>query len=180
MAYHHGDLRRTLLDAAVEVIAESGPAAVSLRELARRAGVSHAAPAHHFGDKAGLMTALAAEGFGLLADELAAAPDLQESGVAYIRFATRNRAHFEVMFRAELYHADDPQVAAAATRAADILAEHVAGQVGEADRHAARLAAWSLVHGFAALWLGGALPSDVGTDPEAAARPVLKLLFDGR
>ncbi len=68
--YHHGDLRQAVLDAAVAAITEAGPAAVSLRELARRAGVSHAAPAHHFGDKAGLLTALAAEGYDLLADAL--------------------------------------------------------------------------------------------------------------
>jgi AcrR family transcriptional regulator len=68
--YHHGDLRRAVLDAAVAAIAESGPAALSLRDLARRAEVSHAAPAHHFGDKAGVLTALAAEGYALLADAL--------------------------------------------------------------------------------------------------------------
>ncbi|GLY67184.1 TetR/AcrR family transcriptional regulator [Amycolatopsis taiwanensis] len=179
MAYHHGDLRRTLLATAVEVIAESGPATLSLRELARRAGVSHAAPAHHFGDKAGLLTALATQGFDLLAEELAAAgPDLHETGVAYIRFAIGHRAHFEVMFRPELYHADDPEVTAARARATAILAERAAAVVGDtADSRAARLAAWSIAHGFAALWLGGAIPSDVGTDPEAAARPVLHLLF---
>jgi AcrR family transcriptional regulator len=65
--YHHGDLRRALLEAAVQAIAEVGPAAVSLRDLARRVGVSHAAPAHHFGDKAGLLTAVAADGFRRLA-----------------------------------------------------------------------------------------------------------------
>ena len=69
-SYHHGDLRRTLLVAAAAAIDESGPAALSLRDLARRAGVSHAAPAHHFTDKAGLLTALAAEGFDLLAAAL--------------------------------------------------------------------------------------------------------------
>src|SRR6266702_4843210 len=68
--YHHGDLRRVLLQAAVEAILESGPATVSLRDLARRAGVSHAAPAYHFGDKAGLLTAVAADGFWRLADAL--------------------------------------------------------------------------------------------------------------
>src|SRR4030095_14934141 len=68
--YHHGDLPRALLEAAVQAIAEAGAAAVSLRELARRAGVSHAAPAHHFGDKAGLLTAVAADGFRRLAATL--------------------------------------------------------------------------------------------------------------
>ena len=68
--YHHGDLPRVLLDAAVQAILEVGPAAVSLRDLARRTGVSHAAPAHHFGDKAGLLTAVAADGFRRLAATL--------------------------------------------------------------------------------------------------------------
>ena len=65
--YHHGNLRAVLLEAALAEIAERGPQALSLRELARRAGVSHAAPAHHFGDKPGLLTAIAAEGFRRLA-----------------------------------------------------------------------------------------------------------------
>ena len=68
--YHHGNLRRALLDAALESIAAAGPAALSLRELARRVGVSHAAPAHHFGDKAGLLTALATEGYRVPAGEV--------------------------------------------------------------------------------------------------------------
>ncbi len=107
-SYHHGDLRRVLLSTAAEAIAESGPAALSLRELARRAGVSHAAPAHHFGDKAGLLTALATQGFDLLADALRqAGDDLLDTGVAYVGFAVRHRAHFDVMFRPELYRADD-------------------------------------------------------------------------
>ena len=71
--YHHGDLRRALLDAALAEIAEGGPGQVSLRELARPVGVSHAAPRHHFGDKRGLLTAVAVEGFELLAVELGAA-----------------------------------------------------------------------------------------------------------
>src|SRR5918995_6548050 len=123
--YHHGNLRRAVLSAAVEAITEVGPAGVSLRDLARRAGVSHAAPAHHFGDKAGLLTALAAEGYGLLADALADAQvrtqDFLEVGVAYVRFAVDHRAHFEVMFRPDLYHPDDPAVAAGRQRAADAL-----------------------------------------------------------
>ena len=71
--YHHGHLRQAILAAAIDALTESGPARLSLRELARRAGVSHAAPAHHFGDKAGLLTAVAAQGYTLLADALTAA-----------------------------------------------------------------------------------------------------------
>src|SRR3954452_9304586 len=123
--YHHGDLRRTLLAAAAEVIEEQGPTALSLRDLARRAGVSHAAPTHHFGDKAGLLTALATDGYDLLAAELtkewAASHSFLEQGVAYVRFAIEHRAHFEVMFRPDLYHAGEPALATARDRARQAL-----------------------------------------------------------
>lgn len=182
--YHHGDLRRAVLDAAVLAIAEVGPSGVSLRDLARRAGVSHAAPAHHFGDKAGLLTAVAAEGFDLLADALTQAHqrtgDFVEVGVAYVRFALDHRAHFEVMFRPELYHANTPEVRAPRERAAEMLYSGVgslpARQVGP-DVVLAGTAAWSLVHGFATLWLHNALPPTLGDDPEAGARSIGRLLF---
>ncbi|MDF3051104.1 MAG: TetR family transcriptional regulator [Pseudonocardia sp.] len=183
--YHHGDLRQTLLAAAVDAIAESGPARLSLRELARRAGVSHAAPAHHFGDKAGLLTAVAAEGYHLLADALTAAQqagDFLDTGVAYVRFAVDHRAHFEVMYRPDLYHPDDQAVAAARQRAADALYGGV-GTVTDTRTDSgialAGAAAWCLVHGFATLWLNHALPAGLGTDPEAAARAVAAVLFQG-
>lgn len=183
-SYHHGDLRRALLEAAAEAIAESGPAALSLRDLARRAGVSHAAPAHHFGDKAGLLTALAIEGFNRLADALDASREqtgsLLEAGVTYVRFATRNRAHFEVMFQPSLYNPDDAELAAARERAGAALSAAVstldeplpAGEAREAE-----LAAWSIVHGFATLWLAGALPDRLGDDAGDAARRVIRRLF---
>ena len=123
--YHHGDLRRTLVDEALAAIERDGPGSVSLRDLARRAGVSHAAPTHHFGDKVGLLTAIAAEGFDLLADELQDAfgrtGSFLEVGVAYVGFAVRHRAHFEVMFRPELLRGDDPALAAARGRSRDAL-----------------------------------------------------------
>jgi AcrR family transcriptional regulator len=165
MAYHHGDLRRVLLASAAAAIDESGVAALSMRDLARRAGVSHAAPAHHFSDKAGLLTALAVDGYDRLADALTAADSFLEAGVAYVRFAVGHRAHFEVMFRPELYHADDPAVVAARERAGSTL------YAGAGTREAG-LAAWSMAHGFATLWLTGALP-DTGDDPGGAARAVL-------
>ncbi|MEU8181825.1 TetR/AcrR family transcriptional regulator [Micromonospora sp. NPDC049044] len=175
--YHHGDLRRTLLAAALDAIEEVGPAALSLRDLARRAGVSHAAPAHHFGDKAGLLTALAAQGFDLLAQALSAAgDDLLAAGVAYVDFAVGHRAHFEVMFRPELYRADDAELVAARERAGAALRSGVAALPagGDADRDA--LAAWSIAHGFATLWLANALPARVGNNPSKAARQVLSRL----
>ncbi|TDD31713.1 TetR/AcrR family transcriptional regulator [Actinomadura sp. KC06] len=180
-SYHHGNLRRAVLDAAVEAIAEQGTAAWSLRQLARRAGVSHAAPAHHFGDKAGLLTAVAAEGYARFADALeAAGDDLHDTGLAYVRFAVEHRAYFEVMFTPALYRADDPEVTAARDRAERVLAAGVRGlAAGERpeDERTAGLAAWSIVHGFAHLWLSGAL-SGVGDDPVEAARPVIRLLFE--
>ncbi|MGP4028865.1 TetR/AcrR family transcriptional regulator [Actinomadura sp. 3N407] len=179
--YHHGDLRRTIIEAAVGAIAESGPVTWSLRELARRAGVSHAAPAHHFGDRAGVLTAVAAEGYALFADALeAAGDDLHETGLAYIRFAVDRRPYFEVIFRPELYRPDDPEVTAARARADRVLTEGVRGvSPGRPDDdRTASIAAWSIVHGFAHLWLSGALPAGLGDDPVAAARPVIRHLFD--
>ncbi|WP_088986371.1 TetR/AcrR family transcriptional regulator [Micromonospora chokoriensis] len=179
-AYHHGDLRRALLTAALEAIEEVGPTALSLRDLARRAGVSHAAPAHHFGDKAGLLTALAAQGFDLLAQALVrAGGDLLEAGVAYVDFAVRRRAYFEVMFRPELHRPDDAELTAARDRAGAALRSGVAalpggGAPADTDRDA--LAAWSIAHGFATLWLAKALPDRVGDNPSDAAREVLRRL----
>lgn len=181
--YHHGDLRRTVLAAAIAAISECGPAALSLRDLARRAGVSHAAPAYHFGDKAGLLTAVAAEGFELLADELEATAartgQLLEVGVAYVRFAVEHRAHFEVMYQPNLYDTDDPAVRTAEARADAALRTGVSERLdgrADADVELTGIAAWSLMHGFATLWLGGALPPELGDDPEAAARAVAGVL----
>jgi len=172
--YHHGDLRRAALAATVEAIKEGGsPAALSLRDVARRAGVSHAAFKHHFGAKPGLLTALAAEGYNLLADALTAAgDDLVEAGVAYVRFAATHPGHFEVMFQPGLYHADDPLLRAAEERAGRALTAVLSTSAGETTE----LAAWSIVHGFASLWLSGALPAGLGDDAGDAARPVISLL----
>ncbi|MFJ5737901.1 TetR/AcrR family transcriptional regulator [Streptomyces microflavus] len=179
--YHHGDLRRAILSAALDAIAAEGPAALSLRDLARRAGVSHAAPAHHFKDRTGLLTAVAAEGYALFADALAGAPDLRERGVAYVRFAATHPAHFQVMFQPALYRADDPDLLSAQARATDALRAGVAdlppGGRGEDDRLAG-VAAWSLAHGFATLLLSGNLSDALeGRDPEEAFRSLTGLIF---
>ena len=182
--YHHGNLRQALLRTAVAAIAESGPGALSLRELARRAGVSHAAPAHHFGDKAGLLTAVAAEGYELLAESLQQTAErtgsFVEVGVAYVRFAIERRGHFEVMFRPDQLHRDDPALTQARERARGALWGSLADLQGirAQSRPEVPLAAWTLVHGFATLWLSGSLPDTLGDDPGVAARTVAKVLFE--
>jgi len=182
--YHHGTLRRALLDAALAEIAERGTGRLSLRELARAAGVSHAAPRHHFGDKRGLLTAIATEGFALLSDELRgawqASGSFLEVGVAYIRFALAHRAHFEVMYRPDLLDADDPALVAARAATGTMLygpVTSVATATGGSDPRTPAIAAWALVHGLATLWLAGNLPPDLADDPEALARAVAQYLF---
>ncbi|MFJ2738929.1 TetR/AcrR family transcriptional regulator [Streptomyces sp. NPDC087440] len=179
-AYHHGDLRRAVLRAALEVIASEGVAAISLRDLARRAEVSHAAPAHHFKDKAGLLTAIAIEGFDLLAAAVDAVPAdaphrLRELGAGYVEFALGHPAHFEVMFQPRLLHAASPDLAAAKDRAYAALRADVedlpdASRIPDARR--AGLAAWSLAHGFATLRLSGSAP-ELDPDPVATFRSLV-------
>ncbi|WP_327355544.1 TetR/AcrR family transcriptional regulator [Streptomyces sp. NBC_01304] len=179
--YHHGDLRHAVLTAALDVIAAEGPGALSLRDLARRAGVSHAAPAHHFKDRTGLLTAIAAEGYDLLAEALADAPELRERGVRYVRFGRAHPAHFQVMFQPELLRGDDPDLVAARERAGEQLRAGVA-ELEETkrgdDARLAGIAAWSLAHGFATLLLSRNLDGPVGDrDPEDVFRALTGLLF---
>lgn len=189
MPYHHGDLRRAVLDAALEVIAADGPSAISLRDLARRAGVSHAAPAHHFKDKAGLLTAIALEGNEMLAESLAEAIDedragLTDLGVRYVRFALEHPAHFEVMYRPDLYHRKDPALLAARERTGKLLRGTVeamseSGRVTDAGP--AQLAAWSAAHGFATLVRGGNLDRTLaGQDPAEVFRTLCETMFGNR
>lgn len=164
MAYHHGDLRSVLLTSAAEMVARRGPANMSLRELAREAGVSHAAPAHHFGDRRGLFTALAAAGFNRLA-EAVEQTDFHTAAVAYVGFAVDNPGHYAVMFEPALLDPDDPDLQAARRRAWLALEAGVATLTAaqtKADGPTAALAAWSLVHGFASLWSSGALNESTG------------------
>ncbi|MGQ1840127.1 TetR/AcrR family transcriptional regulator [Kocuria turfanensis] len=184
-AYHHGDLHRAVLDAAVQAVLEVGPSQLSLRDLARRAGVSHAAPAYHFGNKAGLLTTLAAEGFRMLAEHLTEVLErtgsFLEVGVAYVHFAVEHRAHTQVMFRPDLYEASRADVVEARAAATEALTRGIGTlppEVVGPDPKVAALAAWSLVHGFADLWLGGALTEAESGDLTASAQAVARFLFD--
>ena len=176
--YHHGDLRRALLDTALVAVAEQGPTALSLREIARRAGVSHAAPTHHFRNKAGLLTAIAAEGWDTLADALAEAQceaGFGGQGVAYVMFATTHPAHFAVMRAPDLVNSDDPALLAARERAG-VQLRHGAGGGSDADDGSRRLAAWALVHGLASLLLEGNIRPEPGVSVEDLARAVTQHL----
>lgn len=167
--YHHGNLRQALLDAAVALIAETGPRGFTLREAARRAGVSHNAPYRHFRDKDDLLAAVATEGFDRLAGAMArAAPRsrpidrLRRSGLAYVDFAIRWPQHFAAMFDLPWNKLDYPACAAAAERCFGTLLAFVrecqdAGQMtaGDSERYAYQ--AWALVHGIAKLANSGQL-----------------------
>lgn len=178
-SYHHGDLKAVILAQAATLVAERGADGVSLRELARAAGVSHAAPAHHFTDRRGVFTALAAQGWRMLAAALGESrPEFLDAALAYVRFAVDHPGHYEVMFDRSLVDPDNPELVAAQTEAGAELAAGV-GTLDDArareDPQAAGLAAWSLVHGFAMLWLNEAIDTDA--DAVYTARRVARMLF---
>ena len=161
--YHHGDLPNALRGAAADVITERGLGAFSLREVARRAGVSHTAPAHHFGDVRGLLTSLAAEGLEMLHAVTAAAasttPDPVEQltaiGVAYVELARSHPAHCAVMFRTDVVDQNDPELQAAGLRAYGVLEQTVRALL-ESERldvapDDATWLCWSAVQGLVVL-----------------------------
>lgn len=170
--YHHGQLRAVVIAAAVAEVEAVGAAAVSMREIARRAGVSHAAPAHHFGDKTGIFTAIATEGFRLAAKAIAPAATgpfgFLNGGAAYVAFALARPGYFEVMYRPGLYRADAPDLVAARDAAFSILdtsAAALAAQWGIEDVAGLVVAGWSLCHGLATLLLTGNLHDRLPPDP---------------
>ncbi len=159
--YHHGDLRQAILAAAAAAVARDGVAALSLRSLAQQVGVSHTAPRHHFGDKRGVITALAAQGYDGLAAALApaaAAGSLLEAGLAYVGWVLDHPAHYQVMFRPDLVDGDDAGHAAAIDALRRALVASLPGDGGGGKIPVLGLAAWSIVHGFVTLSLAGSLP----------------------
>lgn len=192
-----------MLAAAASAIERDGVAALSLRALARDLGVTHAAPRHHFGDKRGVLTALASQGYRELAAAARAAADqggLLDSGVAYVDFSRRRPAHFSVMFRTDLVNDQDPELRAALDDLYAALAAAVrqAGSAGidaqrpptgpEGDLHtgpespgerSVALAAWCLAHGFATLARAGNFTLEPGQDEADLARRTLRHLDTG-
>lgn len=169
--YHHGNLREVLLSAAIRLIAEVGPTAFTLREVARRAGVSHNAPYRHFKDKDDLLAAVATQGYRELteamleaaAEQPGALDQLKRAGIGYVTFALRRPEHFTVMFDAPVSRRKHPDAAQAAEQAFGTLVNFVKnaqddGRLPAEDTLQLALLAWSMVHGVAKLAITGRLP----------------------
>ncbi|ASC71949.1 HTH-type transcriptional repressor FabR [Halomicronema hongdechloris C2206] len=193
--YHHGDLQQALIDAALGLIAEKQDVhTLSLREVARRVGVSQAAPYRHFADKEALLAAVAEEGFHQLlvdlqdsmvtpaADPLAA---LQASGVAYVQFAVSHPAHYRVMFGAfQVDNATYPALHAVGCQTFAVLVDAIAtgqqaGQIITGDPQTLARVAWSLVHGLAMLVIDGQISLTQGQDIAALASFTTQSLIQG-
>ena len=194
--YHHGDLHEALLKAAERVLEREGPAGLTLRAVAREAGVSHAAPTHHFGDLTGLVSELAAIGFRQFNEAMIAAgasgATLMEKGLAraraYVAYAQAHPGMYGLMFRTERLDMSRPSLHEAASASFAGLAgsigairhEHIEEEALSLDQAAAIVRAWSLVHGFTMLLLDDRL-SDIlrrspkGTTVEMLLEAMLKI-----
>lgn len=160
--YHHGDLRRALIDAARRLLESEGPSALSLRAVAREAGVSPAAPYHHFKDKGELLDAVAHEGWDMLdaalakakASALSSARDpMSELGVAYVCFAQENPALYRVMYDTsrdrEMLPDKQSEEDSAFCKVRDTMVEAGADPASAIDLELATIAAWCAAHGLA-------------------------------
>ncbi|MEM9131808.1 MAG: TetR/AcrR family transcriptional regulator [Actinomycetota bacterium] len=184
-SYHHGDLPNALKAAAAEVIVERGPSGFSLREVARRAGVSHAAPAHHFGDSTGLLTALAIDAFRLLDEAMGAAAAeasdpidrIRRIGMAYVEVGADNPAHIGVVFRPDLVDTSTAEYGEWGERAYG----HLQGALDafrdaynpDLDTDVAARLCWSMVQGILVLFDGMSARDE---DHDVAIRPIVELV----
>jgi AcrR family transcriptional regulator len=177
-AYHHGNLRRALLDEALATIRDEGVEALTLREIGARLGVSRSALYRHFADKRALLTTVATEGFSMLRQQLVAAWEeggggpagSRAMGVAYVRFAIDNPSHYRVMFsRFVDPEPQDPELAAEAGGAFQALVDSVAtlqraGLLRGDDPVLVARYVWAVVHGVAMLAIDGQIPEPGGVE----------------
>ncbi len=193
--YHHGDLPNALRRSAAEVIAEEGLGRFSLREVARRAGVSHTAPAHHFGDVRGLLTSLATEGFEHLRTETVAAVAAHDDpverliamGEAYVALAVAHPAHCQVMFRTDVVDTDDDRLREAGMSAHAVLRDTVAELVDaeglDVDVDLASELCWAAMQGLVVLGpkldLIDAIQEREPLPTHARVRRLTSLMLDG-
>jgi AcrR family transcriptional regulator len=185
--YHHGDLRRALVDAARRILEAEGPTALSLRAVAREAGVSPAAPYHHFKDKAELLDAVAAQGWEILDQMMAEARDKAEArekllalGIAYVCFARDNPALYRVMYDAardkealpeEMHDNED----SAYCKVRDTMVELGADPADTTEIELATTAAWCAAHGLAEM--AGFKQFDHLKDELGGEEPFLRAIF---
>jgi AcrR family transcriptional regulator len=183
--YHHGELQEALIVASEAILAERGAEGFTLREAARRAGVSPAAPSHHFGNAQGLLTEVAIRGYEALAGALqdaasrkqGAREKLHAQGLAYVEFALKHPGRFQMMFANKRLVADDlrlRQAIKAAGREFEVVVAELVGGVPKQAKTAAA-AAWSTVHGFAKLALEGKFGS---AKSESGRRQIMATLND--
>src|SRR5688572_9210328 len=194
-AYHHGDLRQALLDAALPLLRKGGPAALTLRAVARAAGVSQTAPYRHFADRSALVAAVAEDGFRRLQAELIAAatapaktlgkaPETERGGLqalalTYVRFALAHPAEYRVMFGPEVAAMEKGSARQAVFEflrgGIDMLQTH--GLVVAGDSHSMAMTAWALVHGLVMLALDGQLSGAQATPEELTLSATELLMF---
>jgi len=192
--YHHGDLRQALIEAAIELVAQKDITSLSLREIARRVGVSHAAPYRHFADKDALLAAVAEEGFQLLTHSLQQAvqqasaeplKQLEASGITYVRYAFSHPSHYRVMFGSyggnQKMH---PSLVEASMQAFMVLVNVIvegqsAGVMRSGEPKQLAQAAWSLVHGLAMLLIDGQLPVAHDREIDALSGFVVHVFVEG-
>jgi AcrR family transcriptional regulator len=186
-ADQHGEVRRLVLDAAIAIIETDGAESLSMREVARRAGVSHQAPYHYFKDRSGIFAAISEEGFALLADAFRRVEHMEENGskggfITYLTFARQHSGHFRVMFRGDICGISTHEATgAAADDAFNELLKMVSRTIGtstdtdEAMTFAIML--WSQAHGLATLVLDGPLERKLppGADLESQIMNVINL-----
>ena len=195
--YHHGDLRRVLIDAALQLVDEGGAEAVSVREAARRAGVSPGAPFRHFPSRDALMQAVAAEAQRRFRAEieaaLAAAPAddplarFRCLGLAYLRWAMRNPTHFEIISSRRLFDHDRADAVSRDNAELIELTERTlaeafaAGQLRTGDLRRVQVAGRALVYGFARMNIDGHFPrwGVAGPEAEQTAEAILDLFIEG-
>ncbi|MEO1620337.1 MAG: TetR/AcrR family transcriptional regulator, partial [Cyanobacteria bacterium J06632_3] len=188
---HHGDLRQALLSAALVILETKDIKSLSLRQVARQAGVSHTAPYRHFADKAALLAAVAQEGFLEFGKYLQAAvveeqplESLRATGVAYVQYALDHPTHFRVMFgHFPDNEPNDSKLSIISNNTFQILvnviaAGQAAGVVKSGDPHFLALGRWSMVHGVAMLLLDGMLKQD-GKEAIALAEDLINASLSG-
>ncbi|MCU0535900.1 MAG: TetR/AcrR family transcriptional regulator [Hydrococcus sp. Prado102] len=191
--YHHGDLRQALIEEAIALVAEQGMSNWSLREVARRIGVSHTAPYRHFTDRDALLAAVAERGFQKMSQFLRASlveipnrhsQKLQAIGVAYVQYAIAHPSEYEVMFR---YQKNEPQHSAlteAANQTFAILVDVIEkgqenGEFRQENPTELACVSWSLVHGLSMLLIDGRLNVPENSTPEALAGFIAQIGIEG-